>query len=142
MSASLREQLVQVVVAHLTAAIAPTPLLRQPTVPIPREASPALLLFIESDAVLTHANDRVERALTLKLVALARGDLAFEDVDQLLVIAHAALMSDPNLASLSLGVRELDAEWDAEDADAGAVALPARYEIRYRTHAIDLTQTG
>ena len=25
---------------------------------------------------------------------------------------------------------------------AGAVALPARYEIRYRTHAIDLTQTG
>ena len=29
-----------------------------------------------------------------------------------------------------------------DDADAGAIALPARYEIRYRTHAIDLTRTG
>jgi len=28
------------------------------------------------------------------------------------------------------------------DADSGAVALPARYEIRYRTHAMDLTQKG
>ena len=27
-------------------------------------------------------------------------------------------------------------------ADAGAIALPARYEIRYRTHAQDLTQSG
>ena len=31
---------------------------------------------------------------------------------------------------------------DPEDADAGAVALPARYEIRYRTHTLDLTRTG
>jgi hypothetical protein len=142
MSTSLREQLVQAVIACITPAIAPTPLHRQPTVALPREASPALLLFIESDAVLAHANDRVERALTLKLVALARGDLAFEDADQLIVIAHAALMSDPVLASLSHGVRELDAEWDAEDADAGAVALPARYEIRYRTTVSDLTRQG
>ena len=43
---------------------------------------------------------------------------------------------------LVLAVREIDCEWDVDDADAGAVALPARFEIRYRTHAIDLTQTG
>ena len=45
-------------------------------------------------------------------------------------------------ASPLAAAREIDAEWEAEDADAGAVLLPARYEIRYRTHAIDLTQTG
>ena len=51
-------------------------------------------------------------------------------------------MADPNLGGLAIAVREIDAEWEAEDADAGAVLLPARYEIRYRTRAIDLTQTG
>jgi hypothetical protein len=142
MSASLREQLVQAVVACITPAIAPALLYRQPTVPLAREASPALLLFLESDAVLGHANDRVDRALTLKLVALARGDAAFDMVDQLLVAAHAALMSETTLGALALGIRELDAEWEAEDADAGAVALPARYELRYRTTVSDLTRQG
>ena len=55
---------------------------------------------------------------------------------------NAALLADPNLGGLAIAVREIDCEWDAEDADAGAIALPARYEVRYRTHAIDLTKTG
>ena len=62
--------------------------------------------------------------------------------DQALVAAHAAMLADPNLGGLAIAVREIDCEWESDDADAGAVALPARYEIRYRTHAIDLTQTG
>lgn len=142
MTASLRERLVQAVVARLDAAIAPTPVHRQPTEPIPREASPALLLFIEGDQVLAHANDRVDRALTLRLVALARGDDAFDVADQLIVAAHGALMADPSITGLSLGMQELDCEWDAEDADAGALAVPARYEIRYRTRVHDITQAG
>ena len=72
MTSSVRERLVRAVVARIGPAIAPTPLHRQPTVPLPREASPALLLFIEGDQVLTQANDRLDRALTLRLVALAR----------------------------------------------------------------------
>jgi hypothetical protein len=139
---SIREQLVQAVIACITPAVAPTVLYRQPTVPLAREASPALLLFLESDAILAQANDRVDRALTLRLVALAREDDAFDVVDQIIVAAHAALMSDPSLAGLALRMRELDAEWDAEDADAGAVALPARYEVRYRTFVSNLTRQG
>jgi hypothetical protein len=142
MSASLREQLVQAVIAGIAPAIAPVMLYRQPTVALSREASPALLLFLESDAVLAHANDRVDRTLTIRLVALAREDTAFDTVDQLMVTTHAVLMSDPTIAGLALGIRELDAEWEAEDADAGAVALPARYELRYRTVVSDLTRQG
>ena len=56
--------------------------------------------------------------------------------------AHAALLTAPNLDGLAIAVREIDCEWEVDDADAGAVALPARYEIRYRTQAQDLTQTG
>jgi hypothetical protein len=51
-------------------------------------------------------------------------------------------MVDPNLDGLVFSIRELDCEWDADDADLGAAVLPARYEIRYRTQTQDLTQTG
>ena len=63
MTSSVRERLVRAIVARIGPAIAPTPLHRQPTVPLPREASPALLLFIEGDQVLAQANDRLDRAL-------------------------------------------------------------------------------
>ncbi len=139
---SIRERILREVVARLTAGVAPTPVLRFPTVPVAREASPALLLFAEGDSITAHANNLVDRLLMVRLVAVARGDDAFGQADLAVVAAHAALMSDTNLGGLALALREVNCDWDPEDADAGAVALPARYEIRYRTHAIDLTQTG
>jgi len=139
---SIRERILREVVARLTAGVAPTPVLRFPTVPVAREASPALLLFAEGDSITAHANHLVDRLLMVRLVAVARGDDAFDQADLAVVAAHAALMSDTNLGGLALALREVNCDWDPEDADAGAVALPARYEIRYRTHAIDLTQTG
>lgn len=139
---SVRERLLRAIVTRLGAAIAPIPVLRQPTVPLTREASPALLLWAEGDQITARANHLVDRLLVVRLAVVARGADAFEVADQLLVAAHAALLADPNLGGLCIAVREIDAEWEAEDADAGAVLLPVRYEIRYRTHAIDLTQTG
>lgn len=139
---SVRERALREVVARLSVAIAPVPVLRMPTAPITREASPAVLLFIDGDSITAHANHLVDRLLMLRMVVVARGADAFDVADRALVAAHAALLADPNLGGLVIAVREIDCEWDVEDADAGAVALPARYEIRYRTHAIDLTQTG
>ena len=139
---SVRERLLRAIVTRLSAAIAPIPVLRQPTAPLTREASPALLLWAEGDQITARANHLVDRLLVVRLAVVARGADALDLADQLLVAAHAALLADPNLGGLAIAVREIDAEWEAEDADAGAVLLPARYEIRYRTHAIDLTQTG
>jgi hypothetical protein len=139
---SVRERVLREVVARLSSAIAPTPVLRMPAVPVAREASPALLLFVDGDRITAHANHLVDRQMSVRLTVVARGADAFDIADQVLVAAHAALLTDPNLGGLAIAVREIDAEWEAEDADAGAVALPALYEIRYRTHAIDLTQTG
>ena len=116
--------------------------MRSPAIAVSRESSPALLLFPESDTIIERPNNRVERHLALRIVALTRGDAAVTEADALLVAAHAALMQDPSLGGLSLGLQEIDCEWDQEDADAGAVALPARYQIRYRTFAHDLTQQG
>ncbi|MGC5859821.1 hypothetical protein SNK21_25770, partial [Ralstonia pseudosolanacearum] len=56
----------------------------------------------------------------------------------LLTAAHTALMANANFGGLALGIHELDCEWDVEDADAVAAAIPARYRITYRTLAADL----
>lgn len=139
---SVRERLLRLLIDRLTAALAPAPVLRQPATPLPREAGPVLLVFVEGDALTAHANRLVDRSLTVRLVALAHGADAFDAADRLIVAAHAAVLADPNLGGLALAVRELDADWDADDLDAGTVMLPARYEIRYRTTLTDLTTPG
>jgi hypothetical protein len=147
MSQSIREQILQALLTTLApvALAQGATLLRSPVHGVPREASPALLLFPESDTIVQRPNDRVERQLVVRLVALAResGSVPPEALaDQILVVAHAALFHNVNLGGLALGIRELDCEWDVEDADAGAAAIPARYQITYRTLAADLTQPG
>lgn len=139
---SIRERIVRALIDRLTEAIAPTPVLRQPTTPITREQSPALLLFVDGEAITAKANLLVDRTLSVRLVAIARGDTAFERTDQLILTAHAALLAEPSLGGLAMGIAETDLDWDTEDADAGALALPIRFEIRYRTAINDLTQPG
>ena len=139
---SIRERILQVIQSRISTAIAPIPVIRQPTTPIPRKDSPALVLAVEGETVVRKANLAVERILRLRLVALARGDTAFTQTDQIIVKAHGALMAEPSLDGLALGLDETDLDWDAEDADAGAVALPARFDVRYRTAIHDLTQNG
>lgn len=147
MPQSIREQILQALMTTLApvALAQGATLLRSPVHGVPREASPALLLFPESDAIVQRPNDRVERQLVVRLVALARetGTVRPETrADQILVAAHAALFQNANLGGLALGLRELDCEWDVEDADAGAAAVPARYQITYRTHFHDLASQG
>lgn len=147
MTHSIREQILRAVLTTLTpvAHAHGAQLLRSPTSAITREQSPALLLLPESETLSSRNNDRVERQLIIRLIALARetGDIAAESLaDALLVSAHRALFADVNLGGLCLGLSELDADWEIEDADAIAAALPARYQISYRTLASDLATQG
>ncbi|MDC6212711.1 hypothetical protein [Ralstonia solanacearum] len=118
---------------------------RSPAVAIAREQCPALAVYPESDAIASRANDRVTRELTVRMTALARAvppATPETEADRLLVAAHAALMADVNVGGLALSIHELDCEWDIEDADAVAAAIPARYRITYRTLAADLTTSA
>lgn len=144
---SIREQLLQAVMRLLLPVVAAegAVVLRSPVSGVPREQSPALLLFPESDTITQHVNDRVERQLVVRMVALARESAGLAPellADRLLVAAHAALFAHANLGGLCLGIKELDCEWDVEDADAIAAAIPARYQITYRTFATDLSLQG
>ena len=144
---SIREQILQRLagVLGVVAAAHNASVHRSPTVAIEREHCPALVLFPEADQITERANDRVTRELTVRVTALARAIpplVAETEADELLTAAHAAVMLDVNLAGLALGVREIDAEFDIEDADATAAAIPQRYRITYRTLSADLAQLG
>lgn len=121
---------------------------RSPAVAISRDQCPALVVFPESETITERANDRVSRELTVRLVALVRTAAPASpetEADRLLTAAHFALLADASLGSLgslALGIREQDLEWEIEDADAVALALPARYAITYRTLANDLSTQG
>ena len=118
---------------------------RSPTVAIGREQCPALVVFPESESITERANDRVTRELTVRVVALARAvppAIPETEADRLLTAAHAALMADGTLGGLALGIREQECDWEVEDADAVAAAIPARYRITYRTRAHDLSTQG
>jgi hypothetical protein len=144
---SIRERLLLAVLAAVrpTAERLGATLHRSPTVAIGREHCPALVLFPESETITERANDCVTRELTIRLVAVARAvppQAPETEADRLITAAHAALMADGNLGGLCLGIREQDCEWEVEDADAVAAAIPARYRIIYRTLANDLSIQG
>lgn len=144
---SIREQILVAVLAAVrpqVEALGAT-LHRSPTVAISREQCPALVVFPESESITERSNDRVTRELTVRIVALARAvppAIPETEADRLLTAAHAALMADGTLGGLALGIREQECEWEVEDADAVAVALPTRYRITYRTLANDLSTLG
>ena len=147
MALSIRERILQAISSNLepVALTSGATLIRSPTTPVTREQSPALLLVSESDQVTARPNDRVERQLVLRITSVARDDgsrLAHAVADELLVAAHLALFSNKTLNGLAIGLQELDCDWQEEDADADLVAMPARYQITYRTLACDISQLG
>ncbi len=102
---SLRERIIREVIARVSAAVSPTAVLRQPTIAVSRERSPALVLSVESDAPLARSNDRMERELVVRLTAIVRdpGD-GYAVADDLVCRAHAALFADVTLGGLALAI--------------------------------------
>ena len=144
---SIREQILQALADRLARVAADhgASVHRSPTVAIEREHCPALVLFPELDQITERPNDRVVRQLTVKVTALARAVMPQTPepiADALLVAAHAAIMADTNLDGLCTGIQEIDAEFEVEDADAEACAIPQCYRVSYRTLAVDLSVLG
>ena len=143
MPQSRREQIIREVMARLQAAVAPTNVLRQPTAAIPRERTPALILTVMSDTPARRSNDRMERELVFRLTSYARDPTdGYAVADDLLCKAHLALLDDTTLGGLALSLAEMEADYQAEDADVEAIAIPAIYRITYRTLVSDISQGG
>lgn len=140
---SRREAIVREVLTRCRAAIAPIAVVRDPGVGLTRDQVPALVLTVEGDAPLGRHNDRIERALAVRLTALVRSlSDGHAEADALICAAHAALIGDVSLGGLALDITELEADYQLEDADLDAIAIPALYRITYRTLVSDLRQGG
>lgn len=139
---SIRERIIRAVVQRLQNALSPTPVLRQPTIALTRVQAPALIVGVESDAPVRRVNDCVERELRLRLTAVARDAAAadgFAVADDIICRAHNAIFADVTLGGLALGVSGGEADYQAEDADLDACAIPAVYVFVYRTLVHDIT---
>lgn len=141
---SIRERILQTIVALLSpvATDQAATVWRTPSVSITRDQCPALVVFPESESLADRANDRVTRELTVRITALARAvppDVAETQADALLCAAHSALMLDVNLDGLALGIKEIESEWEVDDADGVAASTSARYQITYRTLIADIS---
>jgi hypothetical protein len=144
---SIREQLLQTTLETLkpVAEAFGATLFRSPVVAIERDVTPSIIVFPEEETVETPKNMWVERRLVIRVVALAReleSNVAEIVADQLITACHAALMANRNLGGRCQGIKELGSDWNIEDADATAAAIPARYEISYRTAVVDLTKSA
>ncbi len=140
---SRRELLIRAVMNCCQAAVSPASALRQPTTAIAREQTPALVLGIVSDAPVKRSNDRMERELVIRLTGYARDPTdGYAVADELLCKAHLALLMDATLGGLALSLAEMEADYQAEDADVDAIAIPALYRITYRTLVSDISEGG
>jgi len=141
---SIRERILQTIVGVLmpVATDQAASVWRTPSVAITREQCPALVVFPESESLAERANDRVTRELMVRITALVRAVppmVAETLADALLCAAHACLMADTNLGGLALGIREVESEWEVDDADGIACSTSARYQITYRTLVADIS---
>ena len=140
---SRRETLIRAVVSRCQAALDPVPVVRQPTTALPRARTPALLLTVLSDTPARRSNDRMERELVLQLTGHARDPTdGYAVADDLLCKTHLALLADTTLGGLAMSLVEMEADYQAEDADVEAIAIPAIYRITYRTLVSDISQGG
>ena len=140
---SQREQIIGEVLQRCQNAVNPFRVLRQPTLAVPRELTPVLIMAVVSDTPVRLLNELAERELVLRLISHVRDPGAgFAMADMLLCQAHAALLRDASLGGLALGIVELEADYQAEDADGEAIAIPATYRITYRTLVSDISQQG
>ena len=100
-------------------------------------------MAIVSDAPVKRSNDRMERELVVRLTSYVRDPTdGFAVADDLLCKAHLALLVDPTLGGLALSLTEMEADYQAEDADVEAIAIPAIYRITYQTLVSDISQGG
>ena len=140
---SRRELLIRAVMSCCQGAVTPVTVLRQPTTAISRDQTPALVLAIVSDAPVKRSNDRMERELVVRLTSYVRDPTdGYAVADDLLCKAHLALLADTTLGGLALSLAEMEADYQAEDADVEAIAIPAIYRITYRTLVSDISQGG
>ena len=141
MSASVCEQILARVHAVLIAAdIVGDRIFRNRTDALGDDEIPGIKILRGSSESMSHGRD-VERTQFEFSLECIVGSANVETVsDALHVAAHAALMRDPDLARLGVGLRCISTESFPDGASIDANRLAARYQIHFLTRAGDMSR--
>jgi len=136
MSASVREQIVEAVVAALTNNNPPAPVYRSRVQPLSSaETLPAYVVYPHGREPAERLGmEAVKHTLTLRVEALVKGQPPLDQaLDPLLTYAVQTISADPAVAALVIDVIEESAEWEMESAyeDVGAGAQD--FTVTYAT---------
>jgi len=136
---SLREQILARIAAALTAAGVATAVFRSRETSITRAQTPAITVLLagETDTRMSAGVDK--HLLRVNLAIFVRGDPWDNLADAVATPMHQVVMSDAQLWALSLDVRKVATEVEAEEADRTAGTLSCIYEITYLTRAGDIS---
>jgi hypothetical protein len=108
---------------------------RSPTVALDKSECPALVVFAELEKI--EKNNMINiRTLQIRIVALARAvevSAAETEADKLMTAAYRALWTSSNLDGLAQSLRDIEWEWEIEEADGVVAAIPMKMQIEYRT---------
>lgn len=140
--ASIREQIILKIMEVLVDTPAGQNVYRSLTIPIKKNASPAIIVLSEKESQSPEMGSISTRTLSVAINVIARGEIADSQSDAALVDVHKKIMADTRLGGLALYIEEMGTDWDIEDADSDAVVATINYDIVYRTALKDYEVAG
>jgi len=138
MADSLRERILDALMAALVAAPTGATIFRARETSITRAVSPALVVMPQAEEVERRAAAGDLRTLTVGFEIFVRGDPWDEFADPVAVAAHPVIMGVQASLPFIVSIVPAGSEWQAEEADRTAGALTMRYLIKYWNAAGDL----
>ena len=146
MNLSIREQIIRAAIVAMT-PVAQTynaTIFRSPAVAVERNQLPAIIVAPDKIEV-KKVNSAMERTMVLRITAIAKRDEEGHCdalVDQISTDLCRAMATAQNFGGLCQALRETEVEFEVDEADVAISALPACFEVVFRTRLDDATVKG
>jgi hypothetical protein len=146
MNLSIREQIIRAAIVAMT-PVAQTynaTIFRSPAVAVERNQLPAIIVAPDKIEV-KKVNSAMERTMVLRVTAIAKRDeegTCDALVDQISSELCRVMATVQNFDGLCQALRETEVEFEVDEADVAISALPACFEVVFRTRVDDPTVKG
>jgi hypothetical protein len=137
---SIRERIIQNVVAALAAAPGMPAVYRSRTAALSRADSvAAVIVSPAADQGAQNVVPKVDWDLSLQVIVYTRGDQPDVLADPIIVAVTAAIMADQTQGNLAMDTQPASVHFGFSDADESLCFATCQFDIKYRTDQRDLT---
>ena len=134
-----REQILEAIVAAITAANIGAPLYRSKPEPATKTKSPSVVLLPKTESSLVNVIPYTDHELQFSLLVRVRGDAPDSIADPIIAGMHAAMFADVTLGGLAMNITQGIVGFFYEMADGTAHEAELTYSVSYRTLTNNLT---